>query len=114
MSSKWLILDVQVMAKLFDMLSDHSNVDHPLCEECTDQLLLSLERQLEQAEQDSQQYQVRQLFRNSTLTKNRDILLINNSDLGFCSSFCGEQFPNLHVLGPSIHIRICGWLCIEI
>jgi len=48
---------LKVKAELFDMLSDHSNVDHPLCEECTDQLLISLERQLEQAEQDSQQYQ---------------------------------------------------------
>jgi len=42
---------------LFDMLSDNSSVDHPLCEECTDTLLQCLELQLEQAEQDSQQYQ---------------------------------------------------------
>ena len=56
------------------MLSDNSSVDHPLCEECTDTLLQvqkkiiiiiitillqRLEQQLEQAEQDSQQYQVR-------------------------------------------------------
>lgn len=40
------------------MLSDNSSVDHPLCEECTDTLLQCLELQLEQAEQDSQQYQV--------------------------------------------------------
>ena len=45
-------------ASLFDMLSDNSSIDHPLCEECTDTLLQSLESQLEQAEQDSQQYQV--------------------------------------------------------
>jgi len=44
-------------AALFDMLSDNSSVDHPLCEECTDTLLQCLEQQLEQAEQDSQQYQ---------------------------------------------------------
>lgn len=44
-------------AALFDMLSDNSSVDHPLCEECTDTLLQRLEQQLEQAEQDSQQYQ---------------------------------------------------------
>ena len=42
------------------MLSNNSSVDHPLCEECTDTLLQRLEQQLEQAEQDSQQYQVRQ------------------------------------------------------
>ena len=41
------------------MLSNNSSVDHPLCEECTDTLLQRLEQQLEQAEQDSQQYQVR-------------------------------------------------------
>ena len=45
-------------ASLFDMLSDNSSIDHPLCEECTDTMLQSLESQLEQAEQDSQQYQV--------------------------------------------------------
>ena len=50
---------LKVTASLFDMLSDNSSVDHPLCEECTDTLLQCLELQLEQAEQDSQQYQVR-------------------------------------------------------
>ena len=49
---------LKVTASLFDMLSDNSSVDHPLCEECTDTLLQCLEQQLEQAEQDSQQYQV--------------------------------------------------------
>ena len=28
-----------VTSQLFDMLSDNSSVDHPLCEECTDTLL---------------------------------------------------------------------------
>ena len=51
--------NLQKNAELFDMLSDNSSVDHPLCEECTDTLLQCLELQLEQAEQDSQQYQVR-------------------------------------------------------
>ena len=31
-------------------------VDHPLCEECTDTLLENMEQQLELAEQDSQVY----------------------------------------------------------
>jgi len=48
---------IKVTSQLFDMLSDNSSVDHPLCEECTDTLLQSLEQQLELAEQDSQQYQ---------------------------------------------------------
>jgi len=48
---------LKVTSQLFDMLSDNSTVDHPLCEECTDTLLQSLEQQLELAEQDSQQYQ---------------------------------------------------------
>ena len=41
----------QVTSELFDMLSDNSEVDHPLCEECTDTLLQSMEQQLELAEQ---------------------------------------------------------------
>lgn len=48
---------LKVTSQLFDMLSDNSTVDHPLCEECTDTLLQSLEQQLELAEQDSQEYQ---------------------------------------------------------
>ena len=48
---------LKVTASLFDMLSDHSSVDHPLCEECTDTMLQYLDQQLDQAEQDSQQYQ---------------------------------------------------------
>ena len=48
---------LKVTASLFDMLSDNSSVDHPLCEECTDTMLQYLEQQLDQAEQDSQQYQ---------------------------------------------------------
>jgi len=48
---------LRVTASLFDMLSENSTVDHPLCEECTDTMLQCLEQQLEQAELDSQQYQ---------------------------------------------------------
>merc|ERR1719495_2505910 len=48
---------IKVTSHLFDMLSDNSSVDHPLCEECTDTLLESMEQQLELAEQDSQEYQ---------------------------------------------------------
>jgi len=48
---------VRTAAQLFDLLSDHSGLDHPLCEECCDTLLSSLEARLEVAEQDSQLYQ---------------------------------------------------------
>jgi len=48
---------LRVTSELFDMLSNNSSVDHPLCEECTDTLLQSLEQQLELAEQDSQEYE---------------------------------------------------------
>ena len=46
----------QVTSELFDMLSDNSEVDHPLCEECTDTLLQSMEQQLELAEQVTTNY----------------------------------------------------------
>jgi len=48
---------LRVTNELFDMLSDNSQVDHPLCEECTDSLLENIERQLELAEQEAQEYQ---------------------------------------------------------
>lgn len=47
---------LRVTIDLFDMLSDNSEVDHPLCEECTDTLLESMEQQLELAETDAQEY----------------------------------------------------------
>ena len=41
--------------ELFDLLSDNAGeVDHPLCEECTDSLLENIEKQLELAEQEAQ------------------------------------------------------------
>jgi len=48
---------LRVSSELFDMLSDNSQVDHPLCEECTDSLLENIEKQLELAEQEAQEYQ---------------------------------------------------------
>jgi len=48
---------LRVTSELFDMLSDNSQVDHPLCEECTDSLLENIEGQLELAEQEAQEYQ---------------------------------------------------------
>merc|ERR1719242_881541 len=53
----WHCDQVRVTSQLFDLLSDNSSVDHPLCGECTDSLLQALEQQLELAEQDSQLYQ---------------------------------------------------------
>lgn len=38
---------LKVANRLFDIMSSQSNVDHPLCQECTDMLLEALEKQLE-------------------------------------------------------------------
>ncbi|KAG0170172.1 autophagy protein 6 [Apophysomyces sp. BC1034] len=38
---------LKVANRLFDVMSSKSSVDHPMCQECTDMLLESLERQLE-------------------------------------------------------------------
>ncbi|KAI8333322.1 autophagy protein Apg6-domain-containing protein [Chlamydoabsidia padenii] len=37
---------LKVATLLFDVMSSKSNVDHPMCQECTDMMLESLERQL--------------------------------------------------------------------
>ncbi|KAG1472965.1 hypothetical protein G6F56_001226 [Rhizopus delemar] len=38
---------LKVANRLFDIMSSQSDVDHPLCQECTDMLLEALEKQLE-------------------------------------------------------------------
>lgn len=43
-------------SELLDMLSSNSDVDHPLCEECTDQLLEMLDQQLHLTEDECNDY----------------------------------------------------------
>lgn len=47
---------MQVQAKLFDYLSGTSDIDHPLCEECSDYLIEILEQQLEATKKDYNDY----------------------------------------------------------
>lgn len=47
----------KVTTRLMDFLSDHSDIDHPLCEKCTDQLLDQLNGKLHQTEEDCQLFQ---------------------------------------------------------
>eukprot|EP00794_Sanderia_malayensis_P017487 gene17487-19236_t len=47
---------LKVSAKLFDIMSNQSEVDHPLCEECTDALLNQLDEQLHIAEKELHSY----------------------------------------------------------
>lgn len=42
--------------RLFDLVSSTSDIDHPLCEDCSDSLLTLLEQQLNQAEEECQEY----------------------------------------------------------
>ena len=52
------------MADLYDLLSNNgggldgqAQIDHPLCEECTDSLLETMDQQLKCGEDEAQQYQ---------------------------------------------------------
>eukprot|EP00112_Aurelia_sp_Birch-Aquarium-sp1_P011283 Seg2372.3 transcript_id=Seg2372.3/GoldUCD/mRNA.D3Y31 product=Beclin-1 protein_id=Seg2372.3/GoldUCD/D3Y31 len=47
---------LKVSARLFDIMSGQSEVDHPLCEECTDSLLNQLDQQLHIAEKELHDY----------------------------------------------------------
>ncbi|XP_015919894.1 beclin-1 [Parasteatoda tepidariorum] len=47
---------LRVSAALFDIMSDQSDVDHPLCEECTDNLLDQMDQQLRIAEEECKEY----------------------------------------------------------
>nr|SVE74111.1 EOG090X048D [Daphnia barbata] len=43
-------------ARLFDLVSSTSDIDHPLCDDCSDSLLILLEQQLFQSEEECQEY----------------------------------------------------------
>lgn len=47
---------LKVHSELFDILSGESEVDHPLCEECTDTLLDMLDQQLKMTEDECKDY----------------------------------------------------------
>ena len=52
-NSNKLRMDVE----LFDLLSDNAGeIDHPLCEECTDTILENMDQQLKLSEEEAQQY----------------------------------------------------------
>ncbi|VEN52139.1 unnamed protein product [Callosobruchus maculatus] len=46
----------KVKAALFDTLSGNSNIDHPLCDECTDNLIEMLDQQLKITQEDYDDY----------------------------------------------------------
>ncbi|XP_071942613.1 beclin-1-like [Antedon mediterranea] len=46
----------KIWGQLFDIMSGHSDVDHPLCEECTDSLLDGLDIQLKTTEDELKHY----------------------------------------------------------
>lgn len=47
---------VRKSAQLFDLVSSTSDIDHPLCRDCADSLLVLLEQQLVQAEEECREY----------------------------------------------------------
>lgn len=51
-----LSIKLKVIGHLFDIMSGQSEVDHPLCEECTDTLLDQLDLQLDFTEKECKQY----------------------------------------------------------
>lgn len=48
--------DLNVQIQLFDILSDQSDIDHPLCEECADFVIEQMDKQLMILEQDCNEY----------------------------------------------------------
>ncbi|XP_059145767.1 beclin-1-like [Physella acuta] len=51
-----LSIRAKVTGHLFDLMSGVSDIDHPLCEECTDHLLDNLDHQLKIVEDESKEY----------------------------------------------------------
>ena len=48
---------LRTTAELFDLISNNGDIDHPLCEECTDALLDAMDQQLKLSEEEAQEYQ---------------------------------------------------------
>lgn len=48
---------MKIASNLFDMLSSKSNIDHPLCEECTDYLLETVDEYLSRTERQTALYE---------------------------------------------------------
>jgi len=51
-----LSIRAKVTGQLFDLMSGYSDIDHPLCEECTDHLLDNLDHQLKIVEDENKEY----------------------------------------------------------
>ena len=47
---------INATSALFDMMSSHTNIDHPLCEECADQLVNQLDAQCKVVEKELSDY----------------------------------------------------------
>lgn len=60
----------KVKVALFDTISGNSNIDHPLCDECADNLIELLEQQLKITQEDYDDYSnyYKTYVKNVTLT----------------------------------------------
>lgn len=47
---------LKTQMELFDIISNNTEIDHPLCDECTDTLINLLDTELRAAEEESNQY----------------------------------------------------------
>ncbi len=45
-----------MVTRLFDVMSNQGEIDHPLCEECTEAVLQDLDRQLHDAQELDREY----------------------------------------------------------
>ncbi|XP_031572939.1 beclin-1-like [Actinia tenebrosa] len=79
---------LKVATKLFDVMSEQSDIDHPLCEECTDTLLDQLDKQLKTTEEEFSSYKEflhklneQQLAGDESLSKELEELQKEEADL---------------------------------
>lgn len=75
---------LQVTSDLFDIMSGQTDIDHPLCEECTDALLDHLDTQLSMTENECQNYKLVSLtLKTSQVTYSCFTLLFCKWDVSF-------------------------------
>lgn len=98
---------LKVRAELFDKLSNHSDINHPMCTECTDTLIEMVDKKLRQAEEDRVDFE-RYLdeLESSTDSTNVEQLAQELSDLNAEEKKLLQSLASLKVQEDSLNASI--------
>ncbi|MCI4383866.1 hypothetical protein PGIGA_G00031630 [Pangasianodon gigas] len=100
---------LKVTSDLFDIMSGQSDVDHPLCEECTDTLLDHLDTQLNITENECQNYKYQKEyceFKRQQLELDDELKSVDNQ-MRYCQAQL-DRLKKTNVFNATFHIWHSG------